>query len=116
MCDVIFDPENNEGNPDDAEADEMRLVERFFVEKDTDEELQRGRDVLKNANHRKWNLFSSGGKHEQRNCGDDARAHEEQVNRCAIVQETSRAIGLNKNKIDQGDGENNACFKCEAIE
>ena len=77
MRDDVLDPEDDQGNPDDAETDEARSVERFFVKENADEELNGGRKILQDADHVERNFLRSRGEHEQWNGGHHTGANEQ---------------------------------------
>ena len=76
MGKVILHPEDDERDPDDDKSDQERLVEGFLVDKDADQELECGRNILQQADNGEGNLLRSRGKQKQWNgrhraCADE---------------------------------------------
>src|SRR5690349_14361878 len=94
MSHIIFHPENYDRHPHDPKTDQMRMIEWLLIKEHTEEELNGGSNVLKDAHHGQRNLFCSRGKHKQWNTGDNSRGCQEQVYLCAIMQESSAAVHL----------------------
>jgi hypothetical protein len=76
MSSKILDPKDNEGNPDNAKADELRMVEWLFIQEYTDQKLHGRRDILKQTYHSKRDLSGGGGKHQERNRGYNTRPNQ----------------------------------------
>src|SRR5512143_354975 len=108
MRKVILDNEYQERHPDDSKTDKMRSIERFLVEKHTDQKLQRGSNVLKQTDQRKRNLFRRRGKQEQWNRRHRAGTDQQSCNKGTVMRKSTRAIDFNKQKIEQGDRKYNS--------
>src|SRR5258706_7986665 len=111
----ILDPEDDQRDPYEAEADQMRMIEWFFIHKNTDEDLQRRGDVLQNADHRERDLFRGRGEHQQGNGRHDPPADKKNIHQGSVVKEGAAAAELPETHIHQPYGKQDARLKCESV-
>ena len=86
-----FEPEEEHCEPDHAKARELGAGEGLVVHEDAQQELDRRRDVLEDADHGQRDAVRGGREHDQRGRGDHARAYKQQVRACSRMQECARA-------------------------
>src|SRR5699024_7797920 len=81
-----------------------------------EEELQRGRDVLEQAEHRHRDAIRRTREQQQRNGGQDPRKDEQHGVADATTPEGAASLDIECDKVREGDRSEDEGFQAEALE
>lgn len=106
-----FGSVDEEGEPDEAVADETLRAECFFVDEDAEQELDGGGDVLEDAEGDEGYLAGAGGEEEQGNGRCHPGQGQQDGGLGVDVAESGRAVELEVEQVGQSGEEENARFQ-----